>query len=80
MPDGPGEPVDDRLLIFMNMTVGMGYPVGMKIGMVMLLVVAMSMSLGIQFIHSGHLLIKYRVIIPQNPLFRKPRRGIFWEK
>ena len=43
MPDGPGQAVDHRLLIFVNMAVGMGDPVGMEIGMVMLVVMRMVM-------------------------------------
>ena len=37
MPDGPGQPVDDRSLVFMDMSVAVGDAVGMEIGMVVLL-------------------------------------------
>ena len=37
MPDGSGQPVDDRFLIFVDMTVGVGNPVGMEVGVVMLM-------------------------------------------
>jgi hypothetical protein len=36
MADGPGQTVHHRLLIFMNMPVGMSDPVGMKISVVVM--------------------------------------------
>lgn len=39
--DGAGKPVDYGLLIFVDMTVGVGDPVGMEIGMVMVVLVVM---------------------------------------
>ena len=35
MADGTGQPVDDRLLILVDMAVGVGNAVGMHVGMVM---------------------------------------------
>ena len=42
MSDGPGQPVDDGLLVFVDMTVGMGDAVGVEVGVVVFMVVRMA--------------------------------------
>ena len=43
MADGPGKPVDHRLLVFVDMAVGMGNAVGVEVGMIMVMILVMPM-------------------------------------
>ena len=43
MPDGPGQTVDDCLLVLVDMAVGVGNAVGVEVGVVMLVVMLMDM-------------------------------------
>ena len=43
MPDGPGQAVDDSLLVLVDMAVGMGNAVGVEVGVVMFVVMLMDM-------------------------------------
>ena len=43
MPDGPGQAVDDSLLVLMDMAVGVGNAVGVEVGVIMFVVMLMDM-------------------------------------
>ena len=65
MPDGPGQTVDDCLLVLVDMSVGMGNPMGVEIGVVMLVLMLVFMVMAVlvfvvmreaAFLHRDHLL------------------------
>ena len=78
MPNGPGEPVDHGLLVFVDMTVGMGDSVGVEIGMIVLML--MGMFVLVEFVQVRSPPSDNPVIIPRKGMGRKPHGGIFSEK
>ena len=70
MADGPGQTVDDSLLVFVNMAVGMGNAVSMHIGVVVFVMM---------FLQKPFLLPLFRYIILHFRISRKPGGGIIPE-
>jgi hypothetical protein len=64
MADGPGQAVNYRLLIFMDMAVGMGNAVGMLIGVVVVMVT-----------HNIALLSYFSLLYRFSPHFASPYGG-----
>ena len=82
--DGAGQTVNHRLLIFVNVTVGVGNAMGMEPGMVVLmvvmLVVVVLVVLVMMFAHYDPSFCGFFPIIRHFAPLRKPPPGIFWEK
>ena len=65
--DGSGKAVDDGLLIFVDMTVGVGQTVGMHIGMFVVMVVAVAVFMIVfmeMFAHGNPFFLRVFPIIP----------------
>ena len=55
MPDGPGQTVDDGLLVLVDMAVGVGDAVGVEVGVVVFLLLFMIVAMAVLvFVKFGH--------------------------
>ena len=70
MSDGPGQTVDDGLLIFVDMAVGVGDAVGVEVGVIVFMVVFVKFGLTLPSF------IVVKCIILRLRISRNPPRGI----
>ena len=52
MPDGPGQPVNDGLLVFVDVPVGVGDAVGVEVGVVVFVFLLMAVLMFVNFRHT----------------------------